>query len=698
MALPSKYSLSIASPASYWYLRAFPIAEMSKYLDYIVFMTYDFHGQWDYDNQKNNPKSTVEPLLRSHVNWTETVESLTLITNAGVPSNKVLMGLGSYGRSFQQVDPSCSGPMCKFTGAGATPGRCTQTRGYLGLGEIEEIIKNGSVRNQVYDAQSDSMIMTYNSNDWIAYTDQEIMMKRITLAKSMNLAGTVEWAIDLQSGTTIPGEAYTPIAMAVNFDSPPCSHDSSKSIQEIADSAKRSDTSTEDFVSDCAMEQLAYKLKDLSHEGLDKLNRLIYGGAPALNHSAAVGSGFHEWLVHHIDDYFACSGLGTASLGCNKGLTWVHSDKFYQDIKTKFGLESWMIVNGSKSIAGECTDGRPVHCNKPTVFSGNFPSLAPSKVTDTTFSDVFKNIYLPYMLDNTNKMLQNWMLSKVDGSRGSPTKMDSQFRCASKPQGLCFIERFKCGRGCESTLEPKDMSSLIQAINKDLKWNLTQENFEFRDFKVEEMICIPEEMPAEGICPDHLSTTTYHQFPYLLKNTIADPIAMMGDLSKIKDILAYMDKAITEDLEDYETIVMTSMNVVVGLLTTVDSMEAIMREAANIVREDSRKKDEFMVGMIETFFMLSAYTLPGIGPIVGATWNVLPLAIHGVKDPIAWIMAAFDIVDALSTAIKLGRGFRGARRAFDPVKYEKFMSTYEKDIRIQKIKETETKVSVCPRK
>jgi GH18 family chitinase len=39
-------SLSIALPASYWYLKTFPIAKMSDYVSYFIYMTYDLHGQW----------------------------------------------------------------------------------------------------------------------------------------------------------------------------------------------------------------------------------------------------------------------------------------------------------------------------------------------------------------------------------------------------------------------------------------------------------------------------------------------------------------------------------------------------------------------------------------------------------------------------------------------------------------------------
>jgi len=38
-------TVSIAAPASYWYLQNFPIQEIAEVIDYIIFMTYDLHGQ-----------------------------------------------------------------------------------------------------------------------------------------------------------------------------------------------------------------------------------------------------------------------------------------------------------------------------------------------------------------------------------------------------------------------------------------------------------------------------------------------------------------------------------------------------------------------------------------------------------------------------------------------------------------------------
>ncbi|KAJ3204975.1 hypothetical protein HK099_000963, partial [Clydaea vesicula] len=195
-AMNSKYSLSIAAPASLWYLKGFAIAEMSQYLDYIVYMTYDIHGQWDYAIKWTGP------FLKSHVNWGETVDALTMIVRAGVPSGKVLLGIGLYGRSFKQSDPNCTGPECTFQYQKANPGECTKEGGYLSMNEIKNIIKGGSVRKHYYDAKADSMILTFGRDQWVAYTSATINEKRRKEAIRYNLGGTVEWAIDLDNDFT----------------------------------------------------------------------------------------------------------------------------------------------------------------------------------------------------------------------------------------------------------------------------------------------------------------------------------------------------------------------------------------------------------------------------------------------------------------------------------------------------------------
>lgn len=109
--MPEGKTISIAAPASYWYLKQFPISKMADVLDYIVYMTYDLHGQWDYGNKFSQDGCPAGSCLRSHVNLTETNYALAMITKAGVASNKIAVGISSYGRSFGMTEAGCTGPM-----------------------------------------------------------------------------------------------------------------------------------------------------------------------------------------------------------------------------------------------------------------------------------------------------------------------------------------------------------------------------------------------------------------------------------------------------------------------------------------------------------------------------------------------------------------------------------------------------------
>jgi chitinase len=87
-ALRKDKTVLIVAPASHWYLRAYPIREIAEVVDYIIYMTYDLHGQWDYGNKWSTPGCSGANCLRSHINMTETFNALSMITKAGVPSKK----------------------------------------------------------------------------------------------------------------------------------------------------------------------------------------------------------------------------------------------------------------------------------------------------------------------------------------------------------------------------------------------------------------------------------------------------------------------------------------------------------------------------------------------------------------------------------------------------------------------------------
>lgn len=80
---------------------------MAEVLTYVIFMTYDLHGQWDYGNRFSDPGCAGAGCLRSDVNLTETLNALSMITKAGIHSSQIIMGVSSYGRSFQMSTAGC---------------------------------------------------------------------------------------------------------------------------------------------------------------------------------------------------------------------------------------------------------------------------------------------------------------------------------------------------------------------------------------------------------------------------------------------------------------------------------------------------------------------------------------------------------------------------------------------------------------
>ncbi|KAL4733759.1 glycoside hydrolase [Aspergillus similis] len=199
--LTSDQTVSIAAPASYWYLKAFPISDIANVVDYIIYMTYDLHGQWDYGNAFSQDGCAAGNCLRSHVNLTETMYSLAMITKAGVATNKIVVGVTSYGRSFEMTEAGCTGPMCSYTGpdSGATPGICTDQAGYIANAEINALISDNNSTQVLFDSESDSDIIVYDSVQWVAYMTNATKSTRTTYYQGFNFAGTSEWAIDLQT-------------------------------------------------------------------------------------------------------------------------------------------------------------------------------------------------------------------------------------------------------------------------------------------------------------------------------------------------------------------------------------------------------------------------------------------------------------------------------------------------------------------
>ncbi|GAP85921.1 putative glycosyl hydrolases family 18 protein [Rosellinia necatrix] len=183
---PEKYIVSFTVPTSYWYLRWFDLKAID-YVDWVNVMSYDLHGVWDSTNPIGNQ-------VLAHTNLTEIKLALDLFWRNGVEAEKLNLGLGFYGRSFQLSDPTCHEPGCQFKG-GASPGPCSQNSGTLTYREIMDVIKNNKLK-PYYDKENAVKYITWNQDQWVSYDDAETFKQKIDFANEQGLGGLLIWAID----------------------------------------------------------------------------------------------------------------------------------------------------------------------------------------------------------------------------------------------------------------------------------------------------------------------------------------------------------------------------------------------------------------------------------------------------------------------------------------------------------------------
>jgi chitinase len=154
-------------------------------------MTYDLHGLWDYGKANSDPGCLAGDCLRSDVNLTETLNSLSMITKAGVPSSQIVVGVTSYGRSFQMTEAGCYTEECIYTGptSGVYPGICTGTSGYLANAEID-YVNSTTASPYSYLDKSYSNILVYGDTQWASYMDNSNKATRMALYQDLSFGGT----------------------------------------------------------------------------------------------------------------------------------------------------------------------------------------------------------------------------------------------------------------------------------------------------------------------------------------------------------------------------------------------------------------------------------------------------------------------------------------------------------------------------
>jgi len=173
---------------------AYDVAGMSKNLDFINLMTYDMHGGWDGETGHQSPLFSCDGCSNLGYPLSSTWAVQYWIDQGADPS-KLILGIGTYGRSFTLDNINDHG--FRAPASTGTAGPSTREKGFLAYFEIQDMIDSGEM-TRVWDSKRGvPYAWSSSSKQWVGYDDEQSIALKVDLVKAKGLGGAMIWALDL---------------------------------------------------------------------------------------------------------------------------------------------------------------------------------------------------------------------------------------------------------------------------------------------------------------------------------------------------------------------------------------------------------------------------------------------------------------------------------------------------------------------
>ncbi|XP_074577954.1 nod factor hydrolase protein 1-like [Curcuma longa] len=160
---------------------SYPAAEMAAELDWVNVMAYDLHGAWD-----ATATGAHAGLFDAKSDLSASYGLATWLA-AGMPAEKVVMGVPLYGRTYNLTDGDEHGIGAPSRGVGQGDA------GVLTLSEVVEF----NWKNRATVVHDEARVATYSfaGETWISYDDSWSATRKVEYARGLGLGGYFLWAI-----------------------------------------------------------------------------------------------------------------------------------------------------------------------------------------------------------------------------------------------------------------------------------------------------------------------------------------------------------------------------------------------------------------------------------------------------------------------------------------------------------------------
>ncbi|XP_063111707.1 oviduct-specific glycoprotein [Cavia porcellus] len=159
---------------------------LGRLLDFINILSYDLHGSWEKFTGHNSPLFSLPDDPKS------SAYAMNYWRKLGAPSEKLIMGLPTYGRTFRLVSASKNGLQAAAMGP-ASPGKYTKQAGFLAYYEVCSFVQRA--RKHWIDYQY--VPYAYKGNEWVGYDDATSFSYKAMFVKREHFGGAMVWTLDM---------------------------------------------------------------------------------------------------------------------------------------------------------------------------------------------------------------------------------------------------------------------------------------------------------------------------------------------------------------------------------------------------------------------------------------------------------------------------------------------------------------------
>ncbi|KAK3083195.1 hypothetical protein FSP39_016475 [Pinctada imbricata] len=173
---------------------SYDVAQISRYVDFINVMAYDYYGQWSHSAGYNSPLYTTDPSSTLSQNWT-----INYYLRLGAPPHKLVMGINAAAVGLTLKDASDNKPGAPVINGGVPKGPILEVPGRRSYQEMCSLLRTSGFSTH-WD-QGHAMTYALKGNQWFGYETERSVKTKVEYAMNLGLGGVMFWSLDIDDFT-----------------------------------------------------------------------------------------------------------------------------------------------------------------------------------------------------------------------------------------------------------------------------------------------------------------------------------------------------------------------------------------------------------------------------------------------------------------------------------------------------------------